>query len=274
MYSLKKAYRYLFDEGYAADSFDGILSFSVPITKKFKPALPEDEVNSMLQSIDRTTAAGKRNYAVLLLAYVTGLRVSDIALLQLGDIDWKIGEIHITQKKTGHPLALPLTEDVGSALKDYILNGRPDGASPNVFLCLNPPHYALGAQGGIAAVYDSVRRQAGLSREASDGKSFHAFRRTVGKNMVVAGIPLTDIAQILGHKDIESTKAYIPLDRERLKSCALGFVGLNPAPQAVTLAHNHCALDFRGIDPVSCKERIPCFALDFRCVEWKGGAQW
>jgi len=274
MFSLRKAYRYLFDEGYTADSFEGLLSFSVPITKKVKPALQEDEASAIFQSIDRTSAVGKRNYAVLLLAYVTGLRACDIALLKLGDIDWKIGEIHIVQKKTGHPLALPLTEDVGSALKDYILNGRPDSVVPNVFLYEKAPFYALGAKGGIRSIYESVREKAGITREAFDGKSFHAFRRTVGKNLLIAGTPLTDIAQILGQTNIESTKEYIPLDSERMKSCALGFDGIIPLPKPTTTAYSHCALDFRGIDPASCKEKIPCCALDFRDVEWKGGAQW
>jgi site-specific recombinase XerD len=274
MFSLKKAYRYLFDEGYTIDSFEGIFSFSVSVARKVKPALPEDEASAIFQSIDRTSALGKRNYALLLLAYVTGLRASDIAQLTLGDIDWKIGEIHIVQKKTGHPLALPLTEDVGSALKDYILNGRPGGTSQNVFLYTKAPHYALRAQGGVRAVYESVRAKAGLTREAFDGKSFHAFRRTVGKNLLIAGTPLTDIAQILGQTNIESTKEYIPLCSERMKSCALGFGGIGPPPKAATVAHSHCALDFRGIDPASCKEKIPCCALNFRGVEWKGGAQW
>lgn len=273
MFLLKKMYRYLFDKGYTVDSFEGILSFSVSVTKKFKPALTEAEVNAMFQSIDRTSAAGKRNYAVLLLAYVTGLRASDIASFKLVDIDWRNGEIHIIQRKTGHPLFLPLTEDVGSALKDYILNGRPCSESQNVFLCTKAPYEALKAQGSIASMYKSVRNQAGLKRKAFDGKSFHAFRRTVGKNMVVAGTPLTDIAQILGHANIESTQAYIPLDSESLKNCALGLDGVAP-PSRTTVVHDNCALDFKGIDPASCKERIQCCALDFYGIEQKGGAQW
>ena len=274
MFSLKKMYCFLFDEGYIAESFEGLLSYSVSITKKFKPALPDIEVALMLQAIDKATAMGKRNYAILILACVTGLRSSDIAGLKISDVDWRSGEIRITQKKTSNSLALPLTEDVGVALKNYILAGRPASASQNIFLTTKAPYQPLSTKGGITSVYKSVRRQAGLPREAFDGKSFHAFRRSLGRNLLIAGTPIPDIAQILGHVNIESTRIYIPLDLENIKNCALSFDGIRPTLKNDAIVQRGCALDFNGLDPASCKERTTCCALNFNGIERKGGATW
>lgn len=80
--------------------------------------------------MDKETAIGKRDYGILLLAKKTGLRSVDIVNLQFNNIDWKNDEIHIIQHKTNRPLILPLEPDVGNAIYDYILHGRPVAESP------------------------------------------------------------------------------------------------------------------------------------------------
>lgn len=103
------------------------------------PTITSEEEQKLLVSVDRTTPLGKRNYAMFLLALRTGLRSIDIVNLKLGDIQWKSNTIEIVQAKTGTPLVLPLLTDVGNAIADYILNGRPDSQQPYLFLRIQAP---------------------------------------------------------------------------------------------------------------------------------------
>lgn len=197
-----------------------IISFTMPSTYKISKPVPHDEIAQMFSVIDRNTAIGKRDYAMFTIAVVTGMRSIDITELQFSDIDWVNGEIRITQKKTDIPLALPLTRDIGEALSDYILHGRPRSNFTNVFLTSRPPIQPLGRR----CVYDAfnhARKLAGLKN-----RPFHDLRRAVGTNMVVAGVPVTTVAQVLGHIEISSTKQYISLDSVHLKECSLGLTGI------------------------------------------------
>ena len=230
---MRKLYRYLTEAGLSAESYEELLSFRVMRGSRLLPALPKNEVMMILDVINRNTPTGKRDYAILLLAVVTGLRSVDIIRLKLRDIDWKNGEIKLAQAKTGKSLALPLTKDVGEAIQEYILRGRQQTTSDEVFLRMHPPYRGFADTVGIGNMYDIYRRQAGLSRKAYDGKGFHALRRSLGTNMVTASIPVTTVAQILGHEDIDSTGRYISLDTAHLKECALDFYGIAPRSKGV-----------------------------------------
>ena len=223
---MRKICRYLFESGQLYDSYEALLSFKVSRESKMQPAISQDEAALILDMIDRCTVKGKRDYAIILLGIVTGLRAVDIAKLRLSDIDWKTGEIKIVQSKTGRSLALPLTKDVGEAIKDYVLNGRRRTASEFVFLRDRAPFNAFVNGVAIGNLYDSYRLKAGLPRDAFDGKGFHALRRSMGKNLVAAGTPVTTVAQVLGVENIDSTKKYISLDSKHLIECALDFAGI------------------------------------------------
>ena len=114
-------------------------------------------------------------------------------------------------------LALPLTADVGQAIQDYILHGRPDSELPNLFLTARSPHTAFASR-GLYSVFNNTRKKLGLPPCPS-----HRLRRAVGTNMVIAGIPVSTVAQVLGHSDLSATKQYISLDSVHLKQCALDF---------------------------------------------------
>jgi integrase len=147
--------------------------------------------------------------------------------MKLTDINWQRGEIKVVQSKTGEPVALPLTRDVGKAVKDYILNGRYKCDSDAVFLREKKPYRGFADAVAIGDIYDDYRRHAGLDREAFDGKGFHSLRRTVGTSLVTADIPVTTAAQILGDRDVRSMKKYIALDEKHLSECSLDFSGID-----------------------------------------------
>jgi site-specific recombinase XerD len=121
---LRKLCAYLYEHGLLPNSYEGLLGFRVSRTAKQFPTTSPEEIEAVLALIDRGTSKGKRDYAMFMLAIVTGLRAKDICRLKLTDIDWRKGEINILQTKTGENLQLPLTTDIGEALQDYILNGR------------------------------------------------------------------------------------------------------------------------------------------------------
>lgn len=226
---LKRSYAFFSENGYTHEDFSNVFSFNVKLPKKIKPAVSQEDIASILSQIDRTLPRGKRDYAILLLGATTGMRSCDIADLKLSEIDWRKGELRITQRKTGQPLVLPLTRDVAEALQDYILNGR---LSPvrtklcdysEVFLSLKVPCAPLTQSGALSNVYNIYRNKANLSQS-----SFHDLRRAAGKNMVTAEVPLNMVAEVLGITDIDTTKQYISLDSKHLKDCALDFSGIDP----------------------------------------------
>ena len=87
----------------------------------------------MLACVDRRTAAGKRDYAILLLLVTYGLRSREIAALTLDDIDWKRERLAVPSRKAGHSTAFPLSSAVGEAIVDYLQHGRPQTTDRQVF---------------------------------------------------------------------------------------------------------------------------------------------
>jgi len=218
---IKKFVSFLRDAGYSSIDAEQLIVYSSPKRLKVLPCFTEDESLALLTAIDTSTSLGKRDFAIMKLALGTGLRGEDIFGLQLTEIDWRKYEISIVQSKTGTHIALPLMPDVGNAVADYILNARPKADSPYVFLRHKKPHNWLGDGPAGAIIMKRYQDIAGLSRVAGDGKTFHAFRRTVGARLVRAEVPLPSVAQQLGHKRIESTKRYIPLNDDMLRVCCM-----------------------------------------------------
>ncbi len=219
---LKKFHRFLYKAKITTNSFEKVLTFSTPPEHKIIRPVPNIDIAAVLSVIDRTTVKGKRDYAIILLAVVLGLRAVDITELQFSEIDWVNGEIKITQEKTQKTLALPLTKDVGLALQDYILNGRPISDEPYIFLTIRNPLAKMSTSNPYE-IFKGYQKIAGVQ-----GGTFHGLRRALGTNMVIEGIPVTTVAQVLGHSSIEPTKQYISLDSEHLKAVALS---LNDLPE-------------------------------------------
>jgi site-specific recombinase XerD len=221
---LKKLYEYLYKTGQSEAPYTALLSFRVNRETKVPQVHQVAELAALLETIDRKTISGKRAYAVMLLGVVLGLRACDVTALKLSDIDWVNGEIRLLQSKTANTVVLPLTADVGEALQDYILNARPDTGSQEIFCSLNPPFRALKTPVTIGEIYRDCCKAANLPVS----RKFHNLRRSLGTSMLASGTPVTTVAQVLGHAEIDSTKKYIAVDTEHLKLCALSFEGIKP----------------------------------------------
>jgi len=219
---LKKLYAFLHVVGESEYDYSALLSFTVNREKKIYPALPKSDIAKLLDTIDRRNVKGKRNYAIMMLGTVLGLRACDVIKLKLTDIDWQFGEIRILQSKTANSLVLPLTQDVGEALSDYILNARPKSEAKEIFLRISAPHTALAAAISVGEIYEDCCKNAGLPVS----KRFHNLRRSLGTSLVSNGISVYDVAQVFGDRNVESTKPYIAADAKHLKMCALPFDGI------------------------------------------------
>jgi integrase len=214
----------LYAAGQCESNYSALLSFTVSRETKVYPTLPKSDIAKLLDAIDRTSISGKRSYAIMMLGTVLGLRACDVIALKLTDIDWPRGEIRIVQSKTSQPLVLPLTQDVGEALQDYILNARPKTKAKEVFLRFNAPHTALKSAVSIGEIYEDCCIAAGLPVS----RRFHNLRRSLGTSMVANGVSVYDVAQVFGDGNVESVKPYIAADTEHLKMCALPFDGIAP----------------------------------------------
>jgi site-specific recombinase XerD len=218
---LKKFLAFLKEREFVEINAEMLLANPVPSRKKVLPCFSNEEIEAIFSAVDRSTPLGLRDYAIMKLAISMGLRACDIVNLQFNSIDWHRNEINIVQQKTGNSLVLPIMPDVGNALAAYILNGRPETDSSFVFIRMKQPYHNLKRQAIGSNIMKRYMECAGISHSAGDGKTFHAFRRTAGTRMVEAEIPLPTVSQILGHRNLDSTKCYIALHDEGLRVCCM-----------------------------------------------------
>jgi integrase len=182
---------------------------------------PPELIEKLLQAVDRSSPRGKRDYAILLLACRLGLRVGDIRTLQLDDLNWSESRITITQSKTHAPLYLPLTEDVGQALIDYLKSGRPETGRREVFLKLQSPIGPFAQNNNLHQIVAYWRRLAGIFFQSPRRCGLHSLRHSLATRLLREGRPLETISSIMGHETSESTRIYAKADVEGLRSAAL-----------------------------------------------------
>jgi len=178
-----------------------------------------DEIQRLLGTINRNSPGGKRDYAMLLMTVRLGFRSGDVRTLTFSSIDWTKKTISITQQKTGNFLELPLPDDVGWAVIDYMKNGRPICDNNTVFISHLPPYNELNpTSGNMVAKY---MRQAGITTPPNRIKGMHTLRHSLASGMLAEGVPLPTISSVLGHADISSTESYLRVDIKNLRKCAL-----------------------------------------------------
>ncbi|MBI5575488.1 MAG: tyrosine-type recombinase/integrase [Deltaproteobacteria bacterium] len=177
-----------------------------------------DEVRRMLEAVDRRTAKGRRDYAMLLLLVTYGLRGGEVAHLTLDHIDWKRERLRVPDRKAGHSTAYPLSPIVGEAILDYLRNGRPETSDRHIFLRVVAPRTPI-TQHVVGLCASQYIRKAGISvvRPGS-----HTLRHTCVQRLVDAHFSLKTIGDYVGHRSPDSTEIYTKLDVESLREVALG----------------------------------------------------
>jgi len=217
---LKCFFSYLYENGIVKDSFKELFrSVHLPKHTKLPSVYTITEVKQIEESIDRLSAKGKRDYAMLLCASRLGLRTSDISLLQYSNIDWNKNEIRLVQHKTNVEIVLPLLADVGNAIRDYTLHGRPKVKHQRVFVSHSAPFLGMTPCSVSCALRDRIKCSGVDSEGRKQGA--HALRHSLATNMLQNDITLPVISSILGHSSAESTKVYLSVDVKHLLECSL-----------------------------------------------------
>ena len=219
---LRQFLRYLAMRGTVREDLDRALP-SVRVTKDAAiPAAWDPEiVVKLLAAVDRSSPRGKRDYAMLMLAAKLGLRTGDICKLSLGDLDWDAAAIAIAQSKTGAELRLPISEEVGEALIDYLRFGRPQSEHREVFLKLKPPFLPFGEDAQLHDVMVRWRRAAGIELGGRRQQGLRSLRHTLATQLLREEVPIHVISEILGHASSGTTMIYAKADTEALRGAAL-----------------------------------------------------
>ena len=180
-------------------------------------------LTQLLDRIDRYSPRGKRDYAIILLAYRLGVRSSDIRALTLDQIDWTAETITFTQVKTGMPLRLPLTNEVGNALINYIKSVRPKTQYREVFLRLRPPIKPFSENVHLHHIVRYWRELAGIHFKSPQRHGLHSLRHSLATHLLEDDVPFSVIADILGHASMTSTMIYAKASVESLRQVALSI---------------------------------------------------
>ena len=192
-----------------------------PNKHRFPQIWSADTVESLLSSVDRTSKVGKRDFAILLLASRLGLRASDIRTLKIENIQWEQNQITLRQCKTGRPLSLPLNEEVGEAMIDYLYHARPTSEHREVFLKVRAPHDPVCSNNTFYTVITSAIKRSNITVPAGKAKGLHSLRHTLATKLVTNSHPLESVAAVLGHSSVESTRLYTHLDYDTLSCVAM-----------------------------------------------------
>ncbi len=183
--------------------------------------LRPDQLERVLDHCDRTTALGRRDYAMLLLFARLGLRAGEVAALRLEEIDWAGGCLAI-RSKGGRWTQMPLPQEVGEAIVDYLVRGRPSCSDRHVFIRGHAPRIGFSSSSSVAAVASRALARAGI---ASPRKGAHLFRHTLATQLLRQGASLAEIGQLLRHQHLDTTRIYAKVDLAALEKLAPPWPG-------------------------------------------------
>jgi len=178
------------------------------------PGVPE----RLLQSCDRTRLAGIRDFAILKLLVRLGLRAGEVSAMEVGDLDWRGGQVRIRGKGASRDV-LPLPIDVGGAIVEYLALRGPGGPVRQVFLHAQAPAGPM-TMSNVRSVVREACRRSGLADTGT-----HRLRHAVATELLAAGAPLAEIGQLLRHRDVKTTALYAKVDLAALATVAKPWPG-------------------------------------------------
>lgn len=185
-------------------------------------SISQSHVERILAQCDRRTAVGSRNFAILLLLARLGLRAGEVVALRLDDPDWEAGELMV-RGKGSRVERLPLPHDVGQALAAYLKRGRPRCSSRHLFVRAKAPLVGFASAAAISTIVEDAIARAGLDPPS---RGAHLLRYSLATNLLRRGGSLTEIAELLRHRNPDTTALYAKVDLEALRSVAPFWPGV------------------------------------------------
>jgi len=222
-WSLRAFLRYLHHRGLNPFALAGC----VPSIRQWRLAslptyLSAAQVQQVLDACDRTTALGRRDYAILMMLAQLGLRADEVATLTLDDIDWRSGEI-LVRAKGRQRARMPMPPGVGAAVVAYLRDGRPRSSCRRLFLRLLAPNVGFASGCAITMVAKTALERAGIRGYAHHGA--HIFRHSLATELLRSGATLSEIGQLLRHESPDTTRIYAKVDVEALRTLSLPWPG-------------------------------------------------
>jgi len=216
--SARSFLRFLATRGYCRPGLDQ----AVPTIPQWRLSsmpryLSPQDVGRVLASCSPQSAAGVRDRAVLLLLVRLGLRAGDIVALRINDIDWRSGTLRVAGKGR-RETRLPMPQDVGDALLNYLNNARAPVAIDRVFLRIPAPFQPLKTSAGVSGIVCHALRRAGIENPPSKGANL--LRHSAATSMLRNGAPLDAISAVLRHRSPDMTGYYAKVDLSMLQSVA------------------------------------------------------
>jgi len=221
LFTLRDFLAFLHSKGYINEPINNL--FPVIFSNKFE-SIPSyystEEIKKILNCINRDTIVGRRDYLVMLLAVQLGMRAGDIRHLRFKNIRWNLDTIEFIQEKTKNMLQLPLLDNLKYALIDYIKNSRPKSDSEYIFIRHRAPYIPLGTGHVFFGIINKYMTLA-LININKRKHGLHTMRHSLAGNLLKQNIPFPVITGVLGHKNSNTTKLYLRIDIEQLRSVAL-----------------------------------------------------
>lgn len=214
---------YAYDDGCSRkDCSVFVLSDNYKKNCKIPTTYEEDEIKELLQSVERASAIGKRDYLILLLAAEYGWRSKDITGFCFDDIDWDNNVIRFSQHKTDVPVSFPLLATVGNAIIDYLKHARPACDTPEIIVSMENANRGKPLSSPtIHSVVTKYMKRAGIKNWKNKKHGPHAMRHSLATNLLKKNVAMPVISTVMGHQRTETTNVYISVDYDKLKQCAL-----------------------------------------------------
>jgi integrase/recombinase XerD len=223
--SLRSFFRFLRAEGLREDQLED----AVPMVSHRPSALVRHlgpgTFEQLIASLDTTSPRGLRDRAIILCMARLGLRASEVVQLRLEDLDWRGAVVRVRARKTGHGALLPLTAEVGTALAGYLEHGRPGTRAREVFVLHRLRTGAPVSSSIVGRAVDNALRRAGIDAPVRGG---NLLRHSLATELLGHGASLPEIADLLGHSSLATTRIYARVDIAALREVAL------PWPQATS----------------------------------------
>lgn len=214
---LRAFLRYCYAQSKVSKRLD-IIDTAITYREELPPrALPWDLIQLFLNSIDRSSRAGWRDFMILHLMAIYGLRPSEVVTITLDSINWKTKELNVVQCKNRSNLMLPLLDKTLRLLKRYLHAGRSDSTLSELFLRARSPAGSL-KHTAVCDIYHKRAKESGLPLQ---GTSSYCLRHSFALRLLNQGIGIKAIGDLLGHHSLESTCIYLRLDMAALKDVPL-----------------------------------------------------
>lgn len=220
--ALRSFFRYLRVAGLRADRLEEAVPMVPCRQRGLVRHLEPGRVEQLIASLDSASSRDLRDKAMILCVARLGLRAGEVAQLCLEDVDWRNAAVRVRARKTGHGAVLPLTDEVGVAMADYLRLGRPATLARQVFVqCRIRPGEPISAS-VVGRAVDHALRRAGMDAPA---RGANLLRHSLATGLLAGGASIRQIAELMGHSSLATTRIYAAVDITALREVALPWPG-------------------------------------------------